>query len=484
MRKNVASQVIGAEMITAADGTAFTGSVTVYVTGDGGTQALGGTGSGICTHEGNGFHSYVPTQAETNYNHVGFTFVGTGAIPATLQVYPVSYDPTDSVHLGLTALPNAAANAAGGLLISAAGGQKVDESILSSLFPTGEVYVDAGGTASTDLPYGSPAYPTTTVANGKIIADANNLHAIHLEGSHTFTAAMEHYSFTACGHIDSTELINLNGQSVEHSMFRNGTVTGAMGNAVGVVNSARFYESAIYTMTNINAEFFECTFSGASSILDGGWACFVNCEFGCLGAATLTLQAPGTCKILNMRGTLTLAGMDGGTALVSAENGATLIVDSTCTAGTLTIAGDVSVTDNSGGTTVVIVKPVSNTVQVGGVAQTGNDNGADINAILADTNELQTDDLPTLIGSLNNISAAEVAIEIADALTSDIIADSYSVDGAQPTIAQAILEIRQMMMEKSISSTTMTVKKPDGATTAMTFTLDSDTTPTEITRAT
>lgn len=88
MRKNVASQVVGAQMIAAADGTAFTGSVTVAVTGDGGTQATGSVGSGACTHEGGGFHTYAPAQAETNYSHVAFTFSGTGAIPVTVQVYP------------------------------------------------------------------------------------------------------------------------------------------------------------------------------------------------------------------------------------------------------------------------------------------------------------------------------------------------------------------------------------------------------------
>lgn len=87
MKKNVASQVIGAQMVSASDGSAFTGSVTVYVTGNGGTQAIGTVGSGVCTHEGNGFHSYAPAQAETNYDHIAFTFIGTGAVPATIQVY-------------------------------------------------------------------------------------------------------------------------------------------------------------------------------------------------------------------------------------------------------------------------------------------------------------------------------------------------------------------------------------------------------------
>ena len=87
MQKNVAGQKIGIQMVTAADGTAFTGSVTVSVTGDAGTQATGSVGSGACTHEGNGYHTYAPAQAETNYDLIAFTFTGTGAIPSTVQIY-------------------------------------------------------------------------------------------------------------------------------------------------------------------------------------------------------------------------------------------------------------------------------------------------------------------------------------------------------------------------------------------------------------
>lgn len=87
MKKNVASQTVGAQMVDATTGAAFTGSVTVYVTGDAGTQAVGSVGSGACTHEGNGYHSYAPSQAETNYDHVAFTFIGTGAVPVTVQTW-------------------------------------------------------------------------------------------------------------------------------------------------------------------------------------------------------------------------------------------------------------------------------------------------------------------------------------------------------------------------------------------------------------
>ena len=103
MLKNTASQVIGAQMISATDGSAFTGSVTVVVTGDGGTQG----GGGACTHEGNGYHTYAPSQAETNYDHVAFTFTGTGAIPATVQVYTNSATVNANVVTWLGETPSA-----------------------------------------------------------------------------------------------------------------------------------------------------------------------------------------------------------------------------------------------------------------------------------------------------------------------------------------------------------------------------------------
>ena len=90
MKKNTAGQKIGAQIITAADGTAFAGSVTVYVTKDAGTQVIGSVGSGAATDEGNGYYTYAPSQAETDGNLLAFTFIGSGAIPVTVQVVPSS----------------------------------------------------------------------------------------------------------------------------------------------------------------------------------------------------------------------------------------------------------------------------------------------------------------------------------------------------------------------------------------------------------
>jgi hypothetical protein len=97
VKKNVASQVVAAQLVSKTDGSAITtGTCAVYVTKDGGTQALGsggaGSPSGYAAHEGNGTWTYTPTQGESNAAHVVFTFVHASAVAVAVQVYPVEYN--------------------------------------------------------------------------------------------------------------------------------------------------------------------------------------------------------------------------------------------------------------------------------------------------------------------------------------------------------------------------------------------------------
>ena len=62
--------------------------------------------------------------------------------------------------------------------------------------------------------------------------------------------------------------------------------------------------------------------------------------------------------------------------------------------------------------------------------------------------------------------------------------DAVPADGTLPTIQQALYMIVQFLTERSTSGLTMTVKKPDGASALMTFTLNDAVAPTSITRAT
>lgn len=116
------------------------------------------------------------------------------------------------------------------------------------------------------------------------------------------------------------------------------------------------------------------------------------------------------------------------------------------------------------------------------------------------TNKVQgvatTDTVTTLTGHtpqtgdsfarLGAPAGASVAADIAAVLAkwTTAVTESYAADGAEPTPEQALMMILQSIHEFAVASTTRTVKKLDGVTTAMTFTLDSATAPTSTTRAT
>ena len=72
----------------------------------------------------------------------------------------------------------------------------------------------------------------------------------------------------------------------------------------------------------------------------------------------------------------------------------------------------------------------------------------------------------------------------APAVWTTALTEAYAADGAAFTGAQAMYEICQLLEERTLSGTTMTVKKRDGSTTAFTLTINSATAPTTQTRST
>lgn len=77
---------------------------------------------------------------------------------------------------------------------------------------------------------------------------------------------------------------------------------------------------------------------------------------------------------------------------------------------------------------------------------------------------------------------AQVLTQVQTANTT-AVAESYAANGQNATPAQLLYMIYAMLANKDISSTTLTARKVDGTTAAMTFTLDSATSPTSVTRA-
>lgn len=82
------------------------------------------------------------------------------------------------------------------------------------------------------------------------------------------------------------------------------------------------------------------------------------------------------------------------------------------------------------------------------------------------------------------LTALPTAAQIATAVLTTQMTESYRATNASPTLAQAQFELIAHMGESSISGTTKTLKKLDGSTSAKTYTLNDATTPTAITETT
>jgi len=101
--------------------------------------------------------------------------------------------------------------------------------------------------------------------------------------------------------------------------------------------------------------------------------------------------------------------------------------------------------------------------------------------LLVDAIKAKTDGLPASPAAVGSAMTLTSAYDFAKGTVA--MTEAYAALGATVTPAQALHQLIAMLNERSISGTTLTAKKLDGSTSAMTFTLDSATAPTSQTRA-
>ena len=444
MKRNVASQVIGVQAITAADGTAFTGSVVVSVTGDGGTQAAGSVGSGACTHEGNGFHTYAPAQAETNYDHVAFTFTGTGMIPATVQVYtnyPQSADNATNIGAIKTvtdALPDSGALTSLATASALATVDTVVDGIQTDLSngtdglgaikaDTAAILTDTG----TTIPASIAALPTAAENRAEIDSNSTQLAAIVTDTGTTIPAQI-----SGLNNVAATDIVS----------------GGAITTSAGAVSNVTLVAT---TTTNTDMR-------GTDSAATASALATIDSNVDAILADTADMQP----KL----GTPSGVSMSADIAAVKVDTAATL-VDTNELQGDWTNGGRLDLLIDA---IKVVTDALPDSGALTSLATAANLATVDgnVDSILVDTGT----SIPATLAALNDLAASDI-------LTTQLT-ESYAADGTAPTLAQAIFLIQQFLCERATSGTTVTVAKLDGATTAATLTLDDATTPTSITRAT
>ena len=484
MKKNVAGQVIGAQMVSATDGSAFAGSVTVVVAIDGGTQtASAGTGP---THEGNGCHKYLPTQAETNGAHVAYTFTGSGAVPVTVQVYPQvvagnGYPQTDVYSLGNTTQTGHDIGAGVLLTVGTGAGQV----LLSSGIVEADMATVNGNSVADNGSGAIRAQLANSVAHAGTGATLT-LGAFSLLGNSTITGntsvsgTVTHGNMTVTGNLAAGNITT--GGAVVSTFDPAGDT---VANVTTVANAGNATLGNNTHLGNMSAVTGITASADNAAIADAVWdeALSGHTGSGSAGeamAAAGTAGDPWTTAVPGAYGAGTAGYIIGNNvdATISSRgtyDGGDITGNVSGSVGSVTgavgsVTGNVAaVTGNVGGNVVGSVASVTGTV--GGIA--GTLTTLDALDTAQDTQHAAT---ISAIGNLTDVS-------VADILTTQMT-ESYAADGTAPTLAQALFLIQQQLGDFAISGTTITVKKLDGSTTAATFTLDDATTPTSTTRTT
>lgn len=217
----------------------------------------------------------------------------------------------------------------------------------------GEISIDVSSSfVGTTFPVGTRSNPVNNMADAHSIGEERGITTFHLVSDTTLTS--EDFSD---GHIfksdnPSTATVTIeSGANVSNCTFTNLTIQGVLDNA----NVLR--ECNILDITNNNGFIFQCALSGTITLGGAAQAMIMNCFSGIAGAdLTPTLDMGGSGQSLAIRGYsggIKIANRTGTDGVSIDVLSGQIIIDSTVTAGELTVRGHAKLTDNSTGTATI-----------------------------------------------------------------------------------------------------------------------------------
>lgn len=227
------------------------------------------------------------------------------------------------------------------------------------------------------------------------------------------------------------------------------------------IDSCRFYNAGIQpataTSAALNRPFFRDCLVGAGGIFSVGPSVYENCLI-----EHIQVNLAGE-YIMNQCGN-------------AHSDGSDTTIDCGIGIGPTSItmhkwSGNVTFSNLEAGDVLII-----DGVQGGEITLNGADATVEVSGVCTVVNNLTGSPTVDTVGVLNET-------EITSNLLTTQMTESYAADGVAPTLSQALFLIQQMLAEHAAVSTTLTVKRLDGTTTAATFTFDDASNPTSITRS-
>ncbi len=395
-------------------------------------------------------------------------------------------------------------------------------------FVGGAVWIDTvNGTAGTAAGIGTITIPSSNLADARTIADANSLKLFHLEpgSSDTLQQSFDGYEFLGFSYS-----LDLNGQSVDGTLFSRAMITG---NDSGSNTAVTHFHDCVMATSSLGRHMFlQCRLTGTITLTQATDYVWVSCYTGIAGdnAPGVDFEAAVEVKTLavsHYNGGLEFKnlGAGGGTHTVSYNCPAgQYILNANCVGGQFTVRGNNSKTDNSGGAvTITEIARVDNP-SINAEADTAiSDAALATSAEIAALNDVAASDIVTagaivtnsgsvvLVGTtvtnsdmrgtdsaalasvctetrLAELNAANLPADVdsilADTGTTGVVISAATADA----IATALLELdwtgitgesarsmlnalRQVRNRVVISGSTITVYKEDGTTVAWTGTV-------------
>jgi hypothetical protein len=346
-------------------------------------------------------------------------------------------DLSDSVRAGLTALPNAAAAASGGLIINGANAGTVtlgDGLVVNRSSANSDAVSFAGSGTGHGLKVRSG---TGATGNGlDVAASSTNGHAVNLAGAGTGDGLKTAGGTTGHGIDAIGGSAAAAGDGIKGSVL--GTGVPIRGDITGNVTG---------------------NLSGSVGSVTGA----VGSVTGAVGSVTGNVGGNVVGSVASVTGNVG-GNVVGSVASVTAR-----------------VTANVDQVDGAALTAHAAGKMPADVLTIAGTAQTAGDVGSKTGfALTAAYDAAKT---AAQAGDAMALTGAE-RTSIAGVINTTAITESYRANGAAPTPAQFMSEVLAHLGESSISGTTKTIKGLDHATSKATFTLDSAVTPASITRAT
>ena len=240
-----------------------------------------------------------------------------------------------------------------------------DLSTLLTAAYQGQVVFSTAGQSGTAIPVGTRATPVDNFSDAITIANKLGIRRIQLATSGTLVAGGVATGKVFAGDNATVDTLQLRaGADVTDCGFENLTVSGTLdGNNI-------FKNCTVNDISYVNGILQECSLTGTISVDGTAQANLINCWSGTAGiedAQLVTIDMGGAGNSLALRnyaGGLKLINYSGGGAITLDFASGRVIIDATCTGGSIGIRGIAEVTDNSAAGCTVVDETLNSALEI------------------------------------------------------------------------------------------------------------------------